>query len=202
MPKTIDSIAMLLKIKDANPRLKEMPSETVKSHYELCCRYAPTVASEPLLIGPFLVGIIQMGQFDVRAMVVLIEAERAMAAMRKVAEGPVAAIIQESYKQMFEESEDLKEWREDPVRSRIIDRNFGILAEVAPSIAAMPAVAATWVRSTSIHPHIEHTQIGQLAEVQLKIDQMHESHRGGGPHEVVEGGRVLGRKEHRDEPTT
>lgn len=89
--------------------------------------------------------------------------------------------IQESYKQMFEEEPDLKEHLDDPDRRRTLTRDFGILSEVAPSLAAIPSVAGLWLRSKQTQPRIEPSEIGNLADIQRKIDEMHETHRGAGP---------------------
>lgn len=89
--------------------------------------------------------------------------------------------IQGSYKQMFEEFPELKDMRESPEGQRIVDRNFGILAEVAPSLAAIPAVAGTFVRSKGIQQRFDPQDIAQLADTQRRIDEMHTAHRGEGP---------------------
>lgn len=107
--------------------------------------------------------------------------------------------VQESYKQMFEELPELKEMRETPDGQRLIERNFGILAEVAPSLAAIPAVAGTWIRSKGIHTRMDPQDIAGLADTQRKIDEMHETRRGGGPrlapfpvHNIVSGAMASG----------
>jgi hypothetical protein len=79
MTTNIDSIERLLKITDLFPILKEMEPGVVKNYYELIARYAPTVATEPLLVGPLIKGIVMMGTFDLSIMTKLIEAERLMA---------------------------------------------------------------------------------------------------------------------------
>lgn len=89
--------------------------------------------------------------------------------------------VQDSYQQMFEEFPELKEQREDPQYRRMIDRNFGILAEVAPSLAAIPAVAGTWIRSKGIQQRMDPVDIAGLADTQRKIDEMREARHGGGP---------------------
>lgn len=78
MTKTIDSIENLLKIVDLFPALKEVPPGVVKNYYELIARYAPTVASEPFLVGPVIKGVAMMGTFDPSIMIKLIELEQAM----------------------------------------------------------------------------------------------------------------------------
>ncbi len=89
--------------------------------------------------------------------------------------------IQESYSQMFtvepHEGAKLKEIQEaNPGR---VERNFGLLAKFAPSLAAEPSVAAAWVRATSHQNQIGPADIRNLAETQRKIDEMHEGRHGG-----------------------
>lgn len=107
--------------------------------------------------------------------------------------------VQDSYKQMFTEFPELNEMKESPEGSRMIERNFGILAEVAPSLAAIPAVAGTWIRSKGIQQRMDPQDIAGLADTQRKIDEMHEARRHGGPsiaplqlHSLVPGAMATG----------
>jgi hypothetical protein len=81
-----------------------------------------------------------------------------------------------SYKKMFVEHPGLKDIEEeDPGRVR---RHFGVLARYAPSLAADPTVAGTWVQSTAQVGQINQGDIKNLAETQNKIDDVREE-RGG-----------------------
>jgi len=80
--------------------------------------------------------------------------------------------IDMSYKQMFKEHPVLKELEEDdPGRVR---RHFGVLARYAPSLAADPTVAGTWVTSTAQLGQIQPADIKNLAETQSRIDEARE----------------------------
>ena len=80
--------------------------------------------------------------------------------------------IDASYKRMFIEHPDLKDVEEhDPGRVR---RHFGVLARYAPSLAADPTVAGTWVQATSKMGQINTSDIKNLAETQNRIDDAQE----------------------------
>jgi len=84
--------------------------------------------------------------------------------------------IDSSYGKMFDEHPGLKDIEEeDPGRVR---RHFGVLARYAPSLAADPTVAGTWVQSTAQVGQINHGDIKNLAETQSRIDDAREE-RGG-----------------------
>ena len=81
-----------------------------------------------------------------------------------------------SYKKMFIEHPGLKDVEEhDPGRVR---RHFGVLARYAPSLAADPTVAGTWVQATAQIGQINTGDIKNLAETQSRIDDAREE-RGG-----------------------
>ena len=80
--------------------------------------------------------------------------------------------IDRSYKQMFKEHPQLKELEdEDPGRVR---RHFGVLARYAPSLAADPTVAGSWVASTAQLGQVGAGDIKNLAETQSRIDDARE----------------------------
>jgi hypothetical protein len=83
-------------------------------------------------------------------------------------------MVQQSYDQMFTGDPDLAQLREqhpDKVR-----QSFGILAQYAPSLAANPVVAGTFVKTQARAGHIgAHDMVRQLAETQAMIDKHHES---------------------------
>lgn len=80
--------------------------------------------------------------------------------------------IDRSYGKMFDEHPSLKDIEEhDPGRVR---RHFGVLARYAPSLAADPTVAGTWVQATSQVGQINTGDIKNLAETQSRIDDARE----------------------------
>jgi len=80
--------------------------------------------------------------------------------------------IDKSYNKMFKEHPGLKDIEEhDPGRVR---RHFGVLARYAPSLAADPTVAGTWVQATSQVGQINTGDIKNLAETQSRIDDARE----------------------------
>lgn len=80
--------------------------------------------------------------------------------------------IDRSYKTMFKEHPGLNDIEEhDPGRVR---RHFGVLARYAPSLAADPTVAGTWVQATSQVGQINTGDIKNLAETQSRIDDARE----------------------------
>jgi hypothetical protein len=80
--------------------------------------------------------------------------------------------IDKSYNKMFVEHPGLKDIEEhDPGRVR---RHFGVLARYAPSLAADPTVAGTWVQATSQVGQINTGDIKNLAETQSRIDDARE----------------------------
>lgn len=82
------------------------------------------------------------------------------------------ADIDASYKKMLSGNQDLKDVEEhDPGRVR---RHFGVLARYAPSLAADPTVAGTWVQNTSRAGIISVSDIKNLAETQNRIDDARE----------------------------
>ena len=80
--------------------------------------------------------------------------------------------IDRSYKMMFKEHPRLRDLKED--RPGTVERNFGILAKYAPSLAADPTVAGTWVSSAAQMGQVTPGEIKQLAETQKAIDQSRE----------------------------
>jgi hypothetical protein len=77
-----------------------------------------------------------------------------------------------SYKQMFKEHPRLKDLEEDdPGRVR---RHFGVLARYAPSLAADPTVAGSWVSATAQLGQVGASDIKNLAETQARIDESRE----------------------------
>jgi hypothetical protein len=101
------------------------------------------------------------------------------AIMRHSRDKKLSKQIQQSYTQMFDEEPKLKELREDPERRGVIERNFGIMAQFAPSLAAVPAVAGSWVRAMAGQNQVSVGEIKNLAETQRRIDEMHEGRHGG-----------------------
>lgn len=82
------------------------------------------------------------------------------------------AEIDTSYKKMFSEYPKLKEMD----RGRV-QRHFGVLARYAPSMAADPTVAGSWVQSTAQMGQVNTGDIKNLAETQQFIDRG--AYRGG-----------------------
>lgn len=87
--------------------------------------------------------------------------------------------IQSSYHEMFEQEPKLKEMSNDPHQRSVIERNFGILSQFAPSLAAVPSVAGSWVRASVGQGQMSVGEIRNLAETQRRIDDMHEGRHGG-----------------------
>ena len=84
----------------------------------------------------------------------------------------LAGDIERSYETMFDEFPRLKEVREkDP---ELVRTHFGVLAKFAPSLAADPTVAGSFVQSTTVQGIIEPKTIHSLAETQRRIDEMRE----------------------------
>lgn len=84
--------------------------------------------------------------------------------------------IQSSYQQMFNEYPELKEIKEDkPGR---IERHFGVLAKFAPSLAADPTIAGSWLQTTAKTQYIGPGEVKVLAETQSRIDEMNEQRHG------------------------
>lgn len=77
--------------------------------------------------------------------------------------------IERSYRQMFDEFEGLKTLPPDVVKT-----HFGVLARFAPSLAADPTVAGSFVKDTATMGIIQPKTIQTLAETQRRIDEMHE----------------------------
>jgi len=83
--------------------------------------------------------------------------------------------IATSYTKMFDEYPKLKEIEDE--RPGLVQRNFGVLARYAPSLAAEPSVAGAWVQSTALMGHIDANSIKNLAETQRRIDEVHEGRK-------------------------
>jgi hypothetical protein len=77
--------------------------------------------------------------------------------------------IERSYQQMFDEYEDLKRLPQDQVQ-----KHFDVLARFAPSLAANPTVAGSFVTETTTRSLLDPKTIQTLAETQRRIDEMHE----------------------------
>lgn len=80
--------------------------------------------------------------------------------------------IAASYKGMFKEYPKLNEMDRAKVQ-----RHFGVLSRYAPSMAADPTVAGSWVQSTTMMGQVNTGDIKNLAETQRQIDEAHD--RGG-----------------------
>jgi hypothetical protein len=94
--------------------------------------------------------------------------------MRHSKDKKLKSEIDSSYGKMFDEHPRLKEIEEnDPGRVR---RHFGVLARYAPSLAADPTVAGSWVASTAQLGQINTGDIKNLAETQRRIDEAREDH--------------------------
>jgi hypothetical protein len=78
--------------------------------------------------------------------------------------------IEKSYKQMFQDHPKLGEFDRHKVQ-----RHFGVLARYAPSMAADPVVAGTWVKDKMEMGHIAAADIKLLAETQSQINKVKES---------------------------
>lgn len=77
--------------------------------------------------------------------------------------------IEQSYKAMFDEQPRLTESDQSKVRTY-----FGVLAKYAPSLAADPTVAASFVGHAVEMGMIDPPAVKNLAETQRRIDEMHE----------------------------
>jgi hypothetical protein len=85
-------------------------------------------------------------------------------------DGRLQQDIEHSYKKMFEEFPRLAEVDPGKVRSR-----FDVLAKFAPSVAAEPIVAGTYLSRTVHDDVLDPAAIKGLAETQRRIDEMHEN---------------------------
>lgn len=84
--------------------------------------------------------------------------------------------IHSSYTQLFNEYPKLKELKEEnPGR---LERHFGVLAKFAPSLAADPTVAGSWLQNSMQTQYIGPSDVKALAETQSRIDEMHEQRHG------------------------
>lgn len=72
--------------------------------------------------------------------------------------------IDRSYKDMFKEFPELRERNPNVVRS-----HFGVLRRYAPSLAANPIVAGSFVRSTAGQGHIDPNTVHMLAQTQSAL---------------------------------
>jgi len=96
--------------------------------------------------------------------------------MRHSRDRKVEGDISSSYKQMFTEYPKLKELQESaPGR---LERHFGVLAKFAPSLAADPTVAGSWLQNSMQTQYIGPSDVKALAETQSRIDEMHEQRHG------------------------
>ena len=77
--------------------------------------------------------------------------------------------IKESYGKMLKEYPDLGDLDKGKV-----SRHFGVLARYAPSLAADPLVAGSWVKSTAGMGYIDPDAIKRLSDTQSSIDKTHE----------------------------
>jgi hypothetical protein len=77
--------------------------------------------------------------------------------------------IEESYGKMVKEYPKLQE-----MDSGKVSRHFGVLARYAPSLAADPLVAGSWVQSTAQMGYIDTDAIKRLSDTQTAIDRAHE----------------------------
>jgi hypothetical protein len=78
--------------------------------------------------------------------------------------------IESSFGKMMTEHPKLQEMDRGKV-----SRNFSVLARYAPSLAADPLVAGSWVSSAVLTGHIDPSAIKQLSDTQTAIDRAHES---------------------------
>lgn len=77
--------------------------------------------------------------------------------------------IESSYDKMMDVQPALK-----GVDPGMVSRHFGVLARYAPSLAADPMVAGSWVRHSVSQNYIEPTAIRMLSDTQTSIDRAHE----------------------------
>jgi len=77
--------------------------------------------------------------------------------------------IEDSYGKMMKEYPKLQEMDKGKVT-----RHFGVLARYAPSLAADPMVAGSWVQSTAQMGYIDTDAIKRLSDTQTAIDRAHE----------------------------
>lgn len=85
--------------------------------------------------------------------------------------------IERSYEQMFNEFDKLKS-----LPPEVVKTHFGVLARFAPSLAADPTVAGSFVQDTATMGIIQPRTIQTLAETQRRIDEMHEGRSPFGDH--------------------
>jgi hypothetical protein len=88
--------------------------------------------------------------------------------------------IESSYQQMFDEYKELKALPPDQLER--VRTHFGVLARFAPSLAADPTVAGSFVKDTATMGIIQPKTIQTLAETQRRIDEMHEGRSPFGDH--------------------
>jgi hypothetical protein len=79
-----------------------------------------------------------------------------------------------SYKQMFEEYPKLKILAQAPEGAHKVRQNFEVLYRYAPSLAADPMVAGSFVQAQTQMGIVEPATVQRLAETQRRIDEMHE----------------------------
>ncbi|MBP9824078.1 MAG: hypothetical protein KBF21_07640 [Thermoanaerobaculia bacterium] len=96
--------------------------------------------------------------------------------MRHSRDKQMANDIQSSYKQIFKENPDLNDVK-DSAPGRV-ERHFGVLAKFAPSLAADPIVASSWLNISTKSNSIGPGEIKVLAETQTRIDEMNEARHG------------------------
>ena len=85
--------------------------------------------------------------------------------------------IELSRKQMYEEQPRLKE-----LPPEVVNKNFDMLRRYAPSLAANPLVAGSFVMASATQTYIDPATIKSLAETQHKIDEADENRTPFGDH--------------------
>lgn len=82
----------------------------------------------------------------------------------------LGAQVEQSFGQMLAQNEVLAdEYQKDKAN---VDRYFGILAKYAPSLAANPTVAGSFVKTHLDMGQVEPNTVKQLVETQNRIDEM------------------------------
>jgi len=89
--------------------------------------------------------------------------------MRHSKDKKIKGEIEESYKKMYDETPAL-----NMMDKTKVDRHFGVLARYAPSLAADPTIAGTWVANTVRMGQVDADLVSKLSTTQSLIDRHHE----------------------------
>lgn len=94
--------------------------------------------------------------------------------------------IQSSYAQLYDVHPNLKDVEE--TKPGLVASHFGVLARYAPTLAADPLVAGTWLTASTMSRNVAPGEVKMLAEAQASIDEMNEQRRGSGRPSPIKAG--------------